>query len=190
MLYFSATLLSSPTPSSIFDNGVSRTDATKSKITVAKPIKTWTNSSSKDEMTGKRSAYTISILVKSKKPMSLPYAGVKAWIGVGCDKNSEWAYIGFTESPNLVDTEIEDGYNVIETRFKWDKTVRTVKFVQEWGSKSMHFVNDKEAISKIISSKNATIELNWYGQGSVYFEFPLKGSSIAIQKMRKECATY
>lgn len=159
---------------------------TKTKIT--KP--SWGTSSSKDKMTGKKSSYASSPTVDATKRMGFPYSDVKAWLGVGCDATSEWAYIGFNKAPNLSDTETKDGYNLIRTRVKWGDKVVNVTLTQKWGASFIHFNDDKPAISNIVKYGSALVELKWHGEQGTYFEFPLKGSSAALKKIRKECSKY
>lgn len=89
---------------------------------------------------------------------------------------------------HITNDETEDGYNVINTRVKWDSSIQNTRLIQEWGAKSIHFSNKAAAIAKISGSSSVMLELNWHGQGSVNFRFPLKGSSAAIQEMRTKCS--
>jgi hypothetical protein len=155
------------------------------KEPLSKP--SWSTSRSKDEMTGKISAYATSPIVFPKRQMSFPYSDVKAWLGVGCDGDKEWVYIGFNDSPNLLDTETEDGYNRINTRIKWNDAIENVELTQEWNANFLHFVNNAPAVTNILSSNTALIELKWYGQQPTYFEFSLNGSSKAISEIKKNC---
>lgn len=182
----------SPSSNSASSNSSASSGSSKTpkSVAVKAPEPSWGNTRSKDAMTGKRSSYATSPTVGSSTPMEFPYTGTTAWLGVGCDKSSEWAYIGFSEAPNLNDTETEDGYNVIKTRFKWNNAVKTITFTQEWGAAFIHFQNDRDAISRIASASVAVLELNWHGQRPVHFEFPLRGSSAAISKIRSECSKY
>ena len=147
----------------------------------------WDVSTSKDEMTGDVSSYCSSPSTTSTKTMSFPYSDTRGWIGVGCDGNSEWVYVGFTEAPNLQNTSIGDGFNSISTRIKFDDNVETVRMTQKWTSKFIHFNNDKDIIEKIINSNTVLIELDWYGEGSTYFRFNLGGSTKAINQIRQSC---
>jgi hypothetical protein len=147
----------------------------------------WDVSNSADEMTGKVSAYCSSPTISPTKSMDFPYADLHAWLGIGCDGTSEWVYIGFTEPPNLLDTETEDGYNTISARIKWDDNLVNESFTQAWGAKFIHFKYDEDAIQNIIKSKTLLVELNWYGNGNTYFKFNLAGSSAAIAKIRAKC---
>lgn len=165
----------------------SRSPAPASSSTVI-AVPKWESSTSTDEMTGKRQSYASSPTVRPAQGMEFPYHDVTAWLGIGCDGKSEWAYIGFSESPNLTDTETEDGYNAINTRIKWNDSVQNVALSQAWGASFIHFDNDRDAISKIVSSTSVLLELKWYGQQSTHFKFSLEGASTAVQAMRAKCA--
>lgn len=149
----------------------------------------WQTSVSTDEMTGKKSCYAHSNSIAPVKQMGFPYQDVQAWIGIGSDGGSEWAYIGFSEAPNLADTDIGDGYSTIQTRIKWDDQVENVTLRQEWGAKFLHFEDDERTIAKIAESGTVLLELNWYGEGKTYFKISLSGSSAAIAKIRKGCGS-
>ena len=151
------------------------------------PRPSWSTSTSKDEMTGKLSAYAHSPVAFPSKVMSFPYSDVNAWLGVGCDKDNEWVYIGFNSAPNLANTETEDGYNLIKTRVKWNNEIENVVLSQDWGAKFLHFRNDTSALAKIASSNSALLELQWHGQQPTYFEFTLNGSSKAISEIKAKC---
>lgn len=152
-----------------------------------RPPSAWTSSSSKDEMTGAKRGFASSIRVAPSRPMEFPYGNVKAWMGVGCSEENQWAYFGFTTSPNLNNTKTEDGYSSLTARLKWDEEVVPTQLTQEWGDKFVHFVSDSYAISRIESANNVLLELDWHGSGKVYFKFPLRGSSAALGEMRKRC---
>lgn len=164
--------------------------STMSAKKVAPPKPSWTTSTSKDKMTGKMSAYASSPIAKPIKKMEFPYSDVHAWLGVGCNNENEWVYIGFNNAPNLANTETEEGYNVIRTRIKWDNEIEGVVLTQDWGASFIHFRNDNSAISKIAASSSALLELQWHGQQSTYFEFSLNGSSGALKEIRGKCSSY
>ena len=148
----------------------------------------WNVSSDVDEMTGKTTHYAISQSKESTKKMGFPYKHVRSWIGGGCDKKGEWIFIGFNKSPNITNDETQDGWSLISTRFKWDNDVESVKLSQTWGSKFLHFRgDDSKFITKIASKNNGLLELNWHGQGSVYFPYSFAGSSKAIATIRQKC---
>jgi len=146
----------------------------------------WTIFNSKDEMTGDESWYARSPYVEPTEKMSFPYHNISASLTVGYDGESEWAYIVFNEAPNILDTELGDGYEIIETRIKWDDEVEKVKFTKEWSSKFIHFLYSDENIKKIKSHNTVLLELKWYNEGEVYFKFSLDGSSDAINKIHEK----
>jgi hypothetical protein len=164
---------------------------TSTKTEKAAPKPRWRSFESGDEMSGKKSAYAASPRSSSKRAMDFPYHGTEAWIGFGCDNKNEWVYVGFSEAPNLNDTETQDGYNVVKTRVRWDDTVISETFTQKWGGAFFSFRNDDQAIQRIVSGNNVLVELDWHGQKrSVLFPFTLHGSSNAISEARQACSTY
>ncbi len=155
---------------------------------VASPLSAqWTTENSTDEMTGQKSCYAHSASTPPTKRMGFPYRDVRAWLGVACNGETEWAYIGFSESPNLLNSEPEDGYSRILTRIKWDDKIESVALTQEWGSKFLSFEYDADAIARIASASSVLVELDWYGSERVYFRFSLGGSTAAISKIRDAC---
>ena len=155
---------------------------------LAPPKPAWVTSTSKDEMTGKFSAYAHSPKAFPSEKMEFPYHNVNSWMGVGCDAKSEWVYFGFNDSPNLANDQTEDGYNLIRTRIRWNENVEDVSLTQDWGAKFLHFRDDSAATSKISTSSIALLELQWHGQQRTYFKYSLNGSSKAISEIKAKCA--
>lgn len=148
----------------------------------------WSNFTSEDKMSGKIQAYATSKWVESEDPMDFPYEGTEGLLGFGCDGEDEWAYIKFTNQPNITNDEPQDGgYSTFYSRVKWDTVVKAVEFTQEWGSESINFVNDERAIENIRKRGKMLLELDWHGEGKVYFEFSLDGSAANIRKARQIC---
>lgn len=176
--------------SSAARSSASSSSSSTSRVVAPVPVPTWRNSVSTDPLTGKKSSYAGSPRVEPTKPMGFPYNDVEAWLGIGCDGTSEWAYIGFSSAPNLTDTDTQDGYSLVRTRIKWDDTVESVTLSQEWGASFLHFQSDASAIARLASSNAVLLELQWFGQQQAYFEFPLNGSSAAITEMRNQCSHY
>lgn len=184
----SSTTSSSSSKTSSSSPSSTETSDSRSKTTFKEPE--WVTFDSTDEMTGERSAYAVSPMATTTKPMGFPYTGVEARLAVGCDASSEWAYISFTEAPNLNDGEISDGRTTFNTRVRWDENVVTEVLTQKWGAKFMHFRNKNAVIEKIAGAGSVMVELNWHGEGAVRFPFTLNGSSKALQDIRGKCADY
>lgn len=147
----------------------------------------WGTTVRSDEMTGETSAYATSDWVSPRRQMRFPYGDVRAVMGVGCKGSSEWVYIRFTTSPNIANADTQDGYNSIWTRVRWDDETGYMRFRQKWGGDSIQFQRSSRAIEKIKASNSMLLELDWYGSGNVYFEFPLDGASKAIEEGRESC---
>lgn len=148
----------------------------------------WDTSISKDEMTGEISAYARSPITAPTKSMPPPFSDTKGWLGVGCNGEGEWAYVSFSLSPDLSDRDIHNGYNNIKTRIKWDDRVENVTLREEWFSKLIEFYDDKSVISNIAKSSTVVLELKWRDEGTIYFKFPLSGSSAALKVIRNACS--
>jgi hypothetical protein len=149
----------------------------------------WTNTVSRDEMTNEQVVFALSPHVTPSRQMDLPYADTEAWVGFMCDGKNEWVYLGFSNTPNLVDTETGDGFNYFSTRVKWGEEVKTARFSQKWGSSLINFSDGRDALKRLTSARadSLLLELDWYGNGTVYFRFPLEGASDAIAQARASC---
>ncbi len=147
----------------------------------------WKIVSEKDPMTGKEVWHAISPKVKPLKPMSFPYNDTEAWLVFSTDGINEWIYIGFNNIPNIENFEIVGDYLLITTRVKWDneEPIYTV-FYQKFSSNFLHFAEYAENIERVINHKTLLLELDWYLDGLVYFEFPLEGAKEAIETIRSK----
>jgi hypothetical protein len=143
----------------------------------------WTTHTSTDEMTGDKSFYAVSPDTKPTKAMGFPYADVFSNIVVGWNDKSQWVYFWFSDDPNLLNSETEDGYNLITARVKWDDNPpESIVLYQEWSSKFVAPWEDDEGFIKKLKTHNALLlELSWYGNGKVYFRYNLRGSSSKIK---------
>jgi hypothetical protein len=171
-----------------------KSESTK-KVAPPKPL--WVTSISKDEMTGKFSAYAHSPTAYPSKKMGFPYHDVDSWMGVGCDAKKEWVYFGFNVALNLTNDETKDGYNLIRTRIRWNDNVEDITLTQNWGAKFIHFRNDADAVSKIVASSTALLELKWHGQHQRTSSIPsavhrklLQRSGLNVQDFRSSVKYY
>jgi hypothetical protein len=121
--------------------------------------------------------------------MNFPYKDTEAWVGFICDGKNEWVYLGFSKTPNIVDTETGDGYNYFSTRLKWGDEIKNARFSQKWGSSYINFRDGRDALKRLTSASadSLLLELNWYGNGTVYFRFSLEGAADAIANARASC---
>lgn len=147
----------------------------------------WSATSSKDEISGNMSFYAVSNQITPTERMNFPYTDIKSFIGIGCEKGNKWAYLGFNNSPNLSNDKTQNGYNLINARIKFDDKASTTSLSQEWGSKFLHFKYPEQIIEKIKKSNTFIIELEWYGNGNVYFKYPLSGAKNVIDEIFSKC---
>lgn len=148
----------------------------------------WVTSISGNGNGGEQNNFAHSPSTRVMPYMIFPYDKLTAWIGVGCDGSEEWALFGFSATPVLRDTSTGEGYHRINARIKWDDGEENVILKQKWDSPFIHFSEDKEAISMIMQSTTAQLELKWQGQGTTWFQFSLSGAFEALEKIRRACA--
>jgi zinc-ribbon domain len=160
---------------------------TNTPAIVVKPQ--WETTTSVDKISGAKNYYATSPAVAPDSKMDSPYSDVKAWLGVGCDGKDEWAFVGFTTAPNLLNTNIHDGYSTINTRVKWGQTLATVALTQKWGAPFLQFEDRVGVIANIRTAASALLELDWYGENQVIFTFPLDGAVKAINATRGQCGS-
>lgn len=168
------------------DSGVKSVSTASSSLPNAEDPH-WETSTEIDKMTSKQQFYATSPTIGPSESMASPYNDVKSWIGVGCDDKSRWVYFGFSTAPNLLNTEIHDGYNGIRARVKWDGSIAVEELTQTWGAAFLNFDNGAHAITKLTTSKSVLLELDWFGQNKVYFEYPMAGAAEAIQGLHAKC---
>lgn len=141
----------------------------------------WRGWAETDEMTGKKTHYATSPRTGATKKMAFPYSDTMSWVGVGCDEaGKQWAFVGFTQEPNINDGKTEGGYDLIDTRVKWDNAIVNSYFTQDWGSKFIHWRAKAETIRRIKAGNSMLLELNWHGNGKTYFRYSLAGATKAL----------
>jgi len=149
---------------------------------------TWSVTRKIDPISGQTIAYASSPNSKPVRKREFPYGGIQMAIGFACDTDSEWGYLTFTETPNLIYDEIKDGYSLSLSRVRWDNVFyNRVELLQWRGEKALRFVNKARAIGDMMRYNTMLVELDWYGLGKVYFEATLAGSTAAISQARTIC---
>ena len=155
----------------------------------------WDTSLIKDESTGEQLAIAHSSVTKPTNNIGFPYSDTKAWFAVACNGIDEHIAIGFNIDPDLRRVGTKNGYAIIKAKIKWDNKVKDVLFLHKRGSHILLFHNASEAEYLLLTlyiarSNSALLELDWHGEGKVYFDFSLKGSSAALEKICKECFNF
>jgi len=146
----------------------------------------------KDIMTGEETWIAASPEIFNLEETSpirpLVFGDKKARLYVSYDGEKEQVFIEFNTPILLNETKWEDGYEVVNTRVKWDNKVENIQLYIDWGSHEdiLLFPNDQDYVSKIIESKTMILELDWYMAGFVHFKFPLEGAAEAINEIHKK----
>lgn len=152
-------------------------------------IAQWEVSSETDPMTDATVHYAISPVVESLNPMPAPYTGTEAWLAFACNEGFEAVRVGFSTTPNLVETSTGDGRDLIRTRIRWGEgPAEEVALYQTWGSSFLRFRQSIATIERVLSAGTVLLELNWFGTGLAHFRFPLSGASKGIAEARDLCA--
>jgi len=128
----------------------------------------WNTHDSADEMTGEKSSYINSDEVVPNRKLDFPYSDLKSSIGIGCDSGSQWVYLWFSKTPNMVGDTTKDGYNLVKLRVKFDNKLDTATMTQSWGAKALHFQYDSWAVKKMLQANTLTVEIPWYGRNAVF----------------------
>jgi hypothetical protein len=147
----------------------------------------WSITAVEDEMSGIVYGVAYSSLVAPNTTMGFPYGDVKARMSVMVSESGHsLVYFEFTESPNINNTRADGGYNRFRTRIKWDDDLEVVSMRQKRGGSLLEFEKKQSALYKIAHANNVLLEVSWYGEGFVYFEFSLSGSSKALSAIGVE----
>ncbi len=105
--------------------------------------------------------------------MDFPYHDVKGSISVECGRS----YLYFTEEPNLVGGDIEDGYTVHHVSVRIDGVSAVWRVTQNWGGHLLYLPS--AARGALAGGSVFEVNLPWYG-GRARFKWDLTGSSEAI----------
>jgi hypothetical protein len=154
----------------------------------------WKFSLEEDEMTGSKTSATFSELASPTVGMSFPYSDMKASIVVVCDTDSEWTYISLSvrSSLNRNKTTFNGDTISFTTNIKWNDEITESLMTLTPLAKFIRFGNSKLIIDNLIKYSNVLIEIPFsdLAGGKRYFNFPLNGSSDAINKIRSDCKTF
>ena len=150
----------------------------------------WKSHIMKDEMSGEKTFYTFNDKVKSTRSMSFPYNKTNSFIALMCKKNRITFSFLFNVAPNISNAEIiTKNFNNIKTRIKFGEKITDVELLQKWGGKQVSLRNYEQYLPDLKNSDELLLELDWHGEGKVYFKFPTKGFSIALEDLKNKCAS-
>src|SRR3546814_14989352 len=124
----------------------------------------WDSKTTKDQMTGETQIYVSSPTTRPVRGLGFPYQDVRAWLAVGCNASREWAYVGFTEAPNLTDTEAKSGgYSTFAARHKWGDKLAILNMTPRLGARFLPFRYYDTARSRRFTSTSFLLYPQWFG---------------------------
>jgi hypothetical protein len=148
---------------------------------------TWETWDSEDRMTGAKSVYASSPDV-SVRLTSLPMS-VESSIVVGCAQGDFWAYFWFSSMPNLIGGDFVgtngDQRHILRTRLGDNLT--TVAVEQSPGSDLLYMVDFPSLHNSFRNVGSVLIELPWYMENQLYFEYSTQGYGQAIADLQSRC---
>lgn len=156
-----------------------------SNITTAN-VKNWSSHAYITDLEKEKRSYVSFKNVNSDSKMDFPYNNTTASISVVKNKNNTWAYMEFSQSTNLVNTETEDGYNIVKANVFIDGVRETATLTQEWGSKTLHFRYSTWLINKLKNCNSFRVNLRWHGNPDVVWSFVGEGFASEYESMLKK----
>lgn len=148
----------------------------------------WKNYSKKDEMSGEQSFYTYTNKIKPTRTMSFPYQNTTSFIALMCSKKRVTFSFLFNIAPNLNNKEtVVKNYDSIKTRIKFGEKINNVDLLQRWGGKQITLRNNEQYLADLNISDELLLELDWHGDGKVYFKYTITGFSKAYEDLKTRC---
>jgi len=141
----------------------------------------WRVETTEDPMTGEKTAFAVSDWVTPTRSISFPYEDLEAQVVVRSDGERQIVFLYFT-SLNLAGGETKDGYQEWKCRVKWDEDLTVHPMIRVFGEKLLYFKFTDLALEYLAEASTLLVELYWYQEGRVYFDFSLEGSSRAISE--------
>jgi len=149
-------------------------------------IQHWYSHAYITDLEKEKEAYVASNKVKPDSKMDFSYTGTTAQIIIAKNKNKTWAYIKFSNTPNIINEETEDGYNVIKANVYIDDVRETATLTQEWSSKLLFFMYPTWLINKLKTCSTFRINLRWYNNLDVVWSFSGEGFTTKYQLIQEQ----
>jgi hypothetical protein len=99
------------------------------------------------------------------------------------------SFFGFTNKPNIKNSETEGMFNVVSTVIKFDDVVYDLKLYNPRTWRSNFFLTKSNSlfVKKIINTKNVSLEINWVNQGTKYFKYDTSGFLDIYKDFKNIC---
>ena len=156
----------------------------------------WKVEQVRDIMDGSIGVWASSENTKPINKMKFPYNDVEAKLSFFCSNGTpedgvKHGLIQIQLTSLSIDSTSRASqykqYYLLDTRVKWDKDLEILNLIGEKTKNSLTTEATDTLIQKLMKHNNMILELPWYKQGTVYFNFRLIGASENINKARKIC---
>lgn len=140
-----------------------------------------------DPMTDKKFVYAFTNKVTPHKPLEFPYADTTARLAIGCDSESFWIYVKFSEV-NLSDGQTEDGFDFHTIDVRSADGVEQYQVSIRWGGDSTQFrAKDRfKVFQNILTSVEMRFQFDHYGQGQRVYTFKTFGFRAIASTLEEE----
>ena len=128
----------------------------------------WSTEKITDEWEGTTRTLIFSDYINPNKPLDFPYQNPTVYMYWDCDNG------GFTmrnTASNILDTDIADGYNLIQHDIKIDGDVKSITSYQQWNSE--YITLDWYNNLNLQSATELVVRLNHYSDGYRQYTFDL-----------------
>jgi len=128
----------------------------------------WSTEKITDEWEGTTRTLIFSDYVNPNKPLDFPYQNPTVYMYWDCDNG------GFTmrnTASNILDTDIADGYNLIQHDIKIDGDIKSITSYQQWSSE--YITLDWYNNLNLQSATELVVRLNHYSDGYRQYTFDL-----------------
>ena len=122
--------------------------------------------------------FLISNKVLSYPEIEGPLKNTYSSIMFKCDANKNLSsFFGFTNKPNIKNSETEGMFNVVSTVIKFDDTAYDIKLYNPriWRSNFYLTKNNSLFVKKIINTEHISLEIDWINQGIKNFKYDTSG---------------
>lgn len=138
----------------------------------------------KDELDGHKIWNANSEEEASYGQLSWPSSDVTAHLTVGNDRGDIFVVLVFSQSPNLVGGQTENGYSIYKLPISFDGKAKKLTVTQKWGSPNLYATYPNWFIENMKSAKEVIIRVPWYQQAAMYFKFDVSGLGKAIKRFK------
>ena len=134
--------------------------------------------------------FLISNKVLSYPEIEGPLKNTYSSIMFKCDANKNLSsFFGFTNKPNIKNSETEGMFNVVSTVIKFDDTAYDIKLYNPriWRSNFYLTKNNSLFVKKIINTEHISLEIDWINQGIKYFKYDTSGFLAIYNDFKNIC---